>query len=252
MIHLHSMFSSEANTSTTGQNARSPLSQARLDSFHGALSDAVSSTLEKFGIHPNDVKISISRANADAAPPPSRGATLPGVTSINGTPTNTSSGSGTSSTGSSSTTSSAAPNGGYDPFLQAAFSNPYQSAPIQQSTSPATEQANAAPLDAQQAYDDSYWANQPAAVQQLRTMQDPEQRASMATQLANEGYSIDVPIMVWGWDPSITMAMRQADGYTWVPSALQNSVDVAPGLSNVGTLSAYNPNNPPAGSIAVS
>ena len=72
-----------------------------------------------------------------------------------------------------------------------------------------------------------------------------------ATQLASEGYSIDVPIMVWGWDPSITMAMRQADGYTWVPSALQNPVEDAPGLPSLGTVAAYNPNNPPAGSISV-
>jgi hypothetical protein len=82
-------------------------------------------------------------------------------------------------------------------------------------------------------------------------MQNQEQRESVATQLANEGYSIDVPIMVWGWDPSITMSMRQSEGYTWVPSALQAQVQVAPGLSSVGTLTAYNPNNPPPGSITV-
>ncbi len=82
-------------------------------------------------------------------------------------------------------------------------------------------------------------------------MQNQEQRAALATQLANEGYSIDVPIMVWGWDPSITTAMRQAEGYTWVPSALQSPVEDAPGLPSIGTVAAYNPNNPPAGSIAV-
>ena len=76
MIHMHSMFSSETNTSAAGKNTSTPLGhdaldQAKLDSFHGALSDAVSSTLEKFGIHPNDVKISITRASADPAPPAS-------------------------------------------------------------------------------------------------------------------------------------------------------------------------------------
>ena len=69
MIHLQSMFSPETNTSTAGQNTRAPLSEAKLNSFHGALSDAVSSTLEKFGIHPNAVKISVTRSNADPAPP---------------------------------------------------------------------------------------------------------------------------------------------------------------------------------------
>ena len=83
-------------------------------------------------------------------------------------------------------------------------------------------------------------------------MTNQEDRATLATQLASEGYSIDVPIMVWGWDPSTTMSMREADGYTWVPSALQTPVQDAPGLPSMGTLAAYDPNSPPAGSIAVS
>ena len=62
MIHMHGMLSSDTNTSAAGQTSL-PLSQSKLDSFHGALSEAVSSTLEKFGIHPNDVKISITRAS---------------------------------------------------------------------------------------------------------------------------------------------------------------------------------------------
>jgi hypothetical protein len=234
MIHLHSMLSSETNSSTAGQNSSAVLSKAHMDSFHGALSDAVSSTLEKFGIHPNDVNISITRASAAV----STSSTLPDTTSP-----------------SSSSTSSEAPNGGYDPFLQAASNNPYSAAPTESgsaATSASTaESASQSAADAQETFDNDYWAAQPAPVQALRTMQNQEQRAAMATQLASEGYSIDVPIMVWGWDPSITTAMRQSEGYTWVPSALQNSVEVAPGLPSLGTLAAYNPNNPPAGSITV-
>jgi hypothetical protein len=98
-------------------------------------------------------------------------------------------------------------------------------------------------------FDDTYWAQQPAAVQQLRDIQNPTTRAEVAEQLAQQGYSIDVPIMVWGWDPATTMAARASMGYTWVPSASQQPVEVAPGLSFNGT--SYNPNNPPAGSIAV-
>jgi hypothetical protein len=82
-------------------------------------------------------------------------------------------------------------------------------------------------------------------------MQNQEQRTTLATQLASEGYSIDVPIMVWGWDPSLVTSMREADGYTWVPSALQNPIEAAPGFAGYGTVAAYNPNDPPAGSIAV-
>lgn len=100
----------------------------------------------------------------------------------------------------------------------------------------------------QQSFDEAYWASQPAAVQQLQYV-NPADRLELATQLANEGYTIDVPIMVWGWDPATTMATRQADGYTWVPSALQQPIEVAPGLTFDGQ--SYNPNNPPAGSITV-
>ncbi len=252
MIHLQSMFSSEAITPAVGQNNSASLSQAKLDSFHGALSDAVSSTLEKFGINPHEVNISISPARQVDTPGATNtirpGRIIPPATGT--TSTGSSPGTGSSSgAGSTTSTTSGAPNGGYDPFLQAAYSNPYQGAPLQGSTQPAT-QANAAPLDAQQAFDDSYWASQPAPVQALRTMQDPE-RTALATQLATEGYSIDVPIMVWGWDPSVVTSMRQADGYTWVPSGLQNPVEAAPGLPSTPGMTAYNPNNPPSGSIAV-
>jgi hypothetical protein len=100
-----------------------------------------------------------------------------------------------------------------------------------------------------QSFDQAYWASQPPAVQELQNIQNPAERAEVATQLAQEGYTIDVPIMVWGWDPQITTQIRQADGYTWVPSARQPPVEVAPGLTFDGT--SYNPANPPPGSISV-
>jgi hypothetical protein len=243
MIHLQNTFS-ETNTSTAGQSGRTPssqaaLSQSSLDSFHGALSDAVSSTLEKFGIHPRDVEISITRSSAASSMAASESPTTAGRTAppTPGTPAPSSlpdsSSSSTSSTGT----------------LEALFNSPYTQ-PTQAPAKSSTE-STSAPLDAQQAFDNAYWAQQPAAVQPLRTMQNPEQRAALATQLAGEGYSIDVPIMVWGWDPSIVTSMRQADGYTWVPSALQNPVESAPGLPGMGTDTAYNPNSAPSGSIAV-
>jgi len=101
-----------------------------------------------------------------------------------------------------------------------------------------------------QAYDDAYWAQQPPAVQQLRDM-NYDQRVQVGSQLAAEGYTIDVPIMIWGWDPAKVTATREAAGYTWVPSALQANVTAAPGITAPG-LTPYDPNNPPAGSIAVS
>lgn len=97
--------------------------------------------------------------------------------------------------------------------------------------------------------DEAYWAEQPAAVQALQDMPD-DQRYAAAQQLASEGYTIDVPIMVYGMDPLATMVVRQEDGLTWAPSALQANIPVAPGDSFPG-LPSYDPNNPPAGSIQV-
>ncbi len=97
---------------------------------------------------------------------------------------------------------------------------------------------------------DAYWAEQPPAVQALRNMPDDE-RYEAAQELAKQGYTIDVPIMVWGWDPLTTMTLRQNDGYTWVPSGMQPNIAVGPGIANVWNVAGYDANNPPPGSIKV-
>src|SRR5581483_7473259 len=51
---------------------------------------------------------------------------------------------------------------------------------------------------------DAYWAEQPPAVQALRNCPNDE-KFSMAQDLAKQGYAVDMPIMVWGWDPLVTM-----------------------------------------------
>ena len=96
---------------------------------------------------------------------------------------------------------------------------------------------------------DAYWAAQPAAVQQLRDIPDLNARTGMAQKLADQGYTIDKAIMVWGWDPLKTMLTRKAYGYTWAPSWNQGNVST-PGLALAGQ-TPYDPNTPPAGSIAV-
>jgi hypothetical protein len=122
---------------------------------------------------------------------------------------------------------------------------------VSSSPAPQTVVAPAsAPASSSQSVDDAYWSKQPAAVQQLRNIQDQGQRTLLGSQLATEGYSIDVPIMVWGWDAGVTTQLRQSYGYTWVPSALQQPVAVAPGLSVPG-VPPYDPAHPPVGSIAV-
>ena len=98
------------------------------------------------------------------------------------------------------------------------------------------------------AFDNAYWAAQPPEVQTLRGLSNP---ASRAMDLATQGFLIDVPIMVWNWDPWKVMRLRQQYGYTWVPSALQPPVQEAPGM-NLPGLVPYDPYNPPAGSIRVS
>jgi hypothetical protein len=95
-----------------------------------------------------------------------------------------------------------------------------------------------------------YWAHQPPAVQSLQTYSGNDIVAK-AMGLATQGFTIDVPVMVWHWDPVCTMGYRQEYGYTWVPSALQAAPVIAPGISQPGTPS-YNPSQPPAGSILVS
>jgi hypothetical protein len=229
MIHLHNTLSSAVDPSTSGIT-KPPVSQAKLDSFRSALSESVSSTLAQFGIDPNRVQVSI--APASAAGTPASPSTTP-------------------ATSTASTTANEAEN----PFLAASqYSWVGASVPaVSSSTSAAASSAlePTAAADPTLAFDNAYWAQQPAAVQPLRSMPQGEDRSAYAQQLASEGYSIDVPIMVWGWDPSLVTSMRQADGYTWVPSALQNPVEVAPGLGALGNLAAYNPKDPPPGSILV-
>ena len=98
---------------------------------------------------------------------------------------------------------------------------------------------------------EAYWATQPPAVQQLMNINSDFERGAKALELADQGYLIDVPIMVWNWDPLSTMTVRKNQGFTWVPSAKMAPVAVAPGLEFPG-LPNYDPKNPPPGAITVS
>ena len=217
MIQLNNV-SAATSSSLTGALANST-DPSSLDSFESALSDAVTQTLQKFGINPNSVNISIAPASVPANSA-TKGATA-GNPSVNSAGANVTS---------------------LAPFMGSSAITSAPTAPAPQDVQP--------PQDPVQSFNDAYWAKQPAAVQQLRTVNDQGQRTLMATQLASQGYKIDVPIMVWGWDPSQVTSLRQSYGYTWVPSALQNPVAVAPGLNEPG-MQPYDPNNAPTGSIAV-
>jgi len=98
---------------------------------------------------------------------------------------------------------------------------------------------------------DAYWASQPEEVRVLRTIEDNEERGQMALKLTAEGFAIDPCIMIHRWDPYMTMKIRKAEGYTWVPAVGQNGIPVAPGLS-FPDLPSYDPASPPRGAILVS
>ena len=55
--HLNSLFSSESSSSAAGQKTSAPPRESTLDGFHGVLSDAVSSTRQKSGLHPSEAKV---------------------------------------------------------------------------------------------------------------------------------------------------------------------------------------------------
>lgn len=97
--------------------------------------------------------------------------------------------------------------------------------------------------------DQAYWAEQPPAIQALQNMA-PDQRAAAAQSLADQGYSIDVPIIVWGWDPMATMVQREIDGYTWAPAVQTSGTQSGPGLNAPGS-PGYDPSDPPADAIPV-
>lgn len=97
--------------------------------------------------------------------------------------------------------------------------------------------------------EDAYWSLQPPAVQVLRTLA-PEARFDKAQELLQQGYLIDYPIMVLGWGPLKTMLARHNAGYTWVPSFMQTTPQMIPGMSFPG-VPVYDPNNPPPRSIPV-
>lgn len=183
------------------------------DSFQSEITAAITATLQKYGVDPSKVSITIG----------SGGVTLPSITAP-ANPITT-----TTPAGTTPATTTKQPVGTGSNKMAASQLHWY----------------------ADDAADDAYWAKQPAAVQQLREMEDPEDRQALAGQLMSQGYSIDYSIMVMGMDAGKTTALRQAYGYTWVPSMGQNPIELAPGLPGFGTLQQYDPDHGPEGSIAV-
>ncbi len=205
--------------------ATAPLAKKSTDvqtqSFADELSQTFAEAQSKFGINPNDINLSVASLSNHTNVAPRQNPVA------------------------ASTASVTAPIG-----LNALV--PKTASPVPEASTTVAPPPSSAPsaTDTLESEDDAYWANQPAAVQQLRNIDDPSQRAALGAQLASQGYSIDTPIMVWGWDPTLTTQLRESFGYTWVPSAMQSPVTAAPGITGAG-ITPYNPDDPPPGSISV-
>lgn len=242
MVNLHSnlqasilftpMDSSSSGTSSSSSSSSQTLANE--------ISQAFSQTLQQLGIDPNSIKLTIDTGSGQTSDTSQNSAATSSVASQLGftalvpanivtTPATTAAATTAATTAAATTTSTT---------TAAAASSSSGSS----STGTHWYADNAA--------DDAYWSAQPAAVQQLREIRNPEQRQALAETLSSEGYTIDNAIMVWGWDAGATIAERQADGYTWVPAANQAAISAAPGLTGPG-ITPYDPNNPPAGSIPV-
>lgn len=106
-------------------------------------------------------------------------------------------------------------------------------------------------MSEQEVFDSAYRLHQPPDLRTLIDIGEYDARVQRASVLAVQGFAVDVPIMVYGWDPYLVMKLRSEAGYTWVPTALQPAVTIAPGLGAPGA-QAYDAKNPPKGSIKVS
>jgi len=229
MINIDLTLGSTGTTSGAADSSAqtTQLSSLSAQSFTALLSEALSETLSKLGINLNSINLSIQD-----------------------TPSQTPATSQTPAGGQTASVSQTLP----DAVNLAAIA-PAVVAPAAVTPPVVTPTSFTAATDSKTWYastpaDDAYWSQQPAAVQQLRGIEDLGERRQLGEQLASEGYSIDVPIMVWGWDAGKVTAARESYGYTWVPSAMQQPVSAAPGITGAGIVQ-YDPAHPPSGSIQV-
>ncbi len=85
--------------------------------------------------------------------------------------------------------------------------------------------------------DDVYWASIPPACRPdaLMKARGSADAVPIAKALALQGCLVDVPIQVWGLDPVLVMATRQADDYQYVASGLMAFMP-APGQNLPGAI----------------
>ncbi len=72
-------------------------------------------------------------------------------------------------------------------------------------------------------FDAAYWASKSPAINKGRDLEfdgtAESERWKYYAQLGAIGELVDVPIMIWGWDPYRVMVLRESFGYKFVPSS---------------------------------
>ena len=107
--------------------------------------------------------------------------------------------------------------------------------------------------DAMAQFKKAYWNAFLGPVRALQNIADPAARYSAAVQLAQQGYAIDVNIMVSGQGPVLAMLQRQfVDLMTWIPNAMQPSIGWSNGGNNNPPYVPYDPTKPPPNCLKVS
>lgn len=100
---------------------------------------------------------------------------------------------------------------------------------LQEALAPMANTIFGFPADTVNAFDKAYTASLAPPLQELMAMSQANNpdgtnpRTEHAGELALQGYTIDVPIMAWGWDPYMIMFQRGIDGLTTVPDGLNQT-----------------------------
>ncbi len=235
MINVVLGFANQVSGSAS-TSSNTPSSVLSSQSFESELSEAISNALTQLGIDPGSVDLTVEDSSGD---------------NLGASQNSDSSSSAANASSAAAATPTSATAAANTPVVSTAVASTASAAAAAATTpTPVSTPTASSTATSDASFDNQYWSEQPPAVQQLQNMEDQGQRTQLAEQLASEGYSIDVPIMVWGWDPATTTQLRQSYGYTWVPSGLQPPIESAPGITVPG-ITPYNPNDPPAGSILV-
>ena len=243
---VSSITDSQSRHNLTGTSSQQTTPSGSTDSFTAQLASALEGYLSQSGNNSNlEINIQSTKSQDSGVRQFLVTVKNPDGAAVPTTPAAAGPGAATNSSSPAATTPAASA----DPPTATFFGFVSTPAVASAAAAGSTSGTDAAPAKPPVSEVDAYWAAQPPEVQQLRDIPDLAARTTMAQKLADQGFTIDKAIMVWGWDPLRTMLTRQAYGYTWAPSWNQGNVST-PGITLAGQ-TPYDPNGAPSGSIAV-